>query len=268
MKLSGYIVAIMLAMSSYVMGATVHLQVVTDKATYFPGQTVHWTIQAWASSGDNQGVALLSVHLNDNTNEILLPPLNAATEFTDTEYGTSENFTIVGFGTQAATAPRLRDITVLQFPASRLLNVGNDNTPHVYCKGSYVVTNLGNHSLTPVLNAANYWPDGVGNAVAFEANTITSAAFDVVPEPLFCGDANTVYLDADIAMPQDCYVNFLDFAVFASEWLNVGCTGPSWCQGADIDEDTAVDDFDLELFVEDWLACTDPANAACDIFWK
>ena len=47
-----------------------------------------------------------------------------------------------------------------------------------------------------------------------------------------CGDEGTVYLAADIN--KDCKVDFTDFAAFANQWLS----------------------------------CTDPSRAECDVFWK
>jgi len=48
-------------------------------------------------------------------------------------------------------------------------------------------------------------------------------------------------------------VNFVDFAIFASQWDANGCNDPNWCEGADIDRDGDVDHNDLGLFVEYWL---------------
>lgn len=57
-----------------------------------------------------------------------------------------------------------------------------------------------------------------------------------------CGDSGTYYLDADLN--QDCYVNFLDVAQFALNWI---------------------DDFSgLGTISEEWLQCTHPANPNCD----
>ncbi|MHC4084079.1 MAG: hypothetical protein ACYSWZ_06070 [Planctomycetota bacterium] len=48
-------------------------------------------------------------------------------------------------------------------------------------------------------------------------------------------------------------VDFLDFAISASQRDNTGCGDPNWCAGADIDRDGDVDNKDLGLFVEYWL---------------
>lgn len=87
------------------------------------------------------------------------------------------------------------------------------------------------------------------------------------PQPDFCGDDGTVYLGSDMAQPRDCYVSNLDFTVMADQWMETTCADPAWCNGADLDESGMVDDGDLILFAEEWLACTDPQEEDCDIFW-
>ena len=48
-------------------------------------------------------------------------------------------------------------------------------------------------------------------------------------------------------------VNFVDYAVFSSQWSNSNCNDPDWCAGADLDRDGDIDHNDLSLFVEYWL---------------
>ena len=48
-------------------------------------------------------------------------------------------------------------------------------------------------------------------------------------------------------------VNFIDFAIFASQWDANDCNDPNWCEGADLDRNGDVDYNDLGLFVEYWL---------------
>jgi hypothetical protein len=63
--------------------------------------------------------------------------------------------------------------------------------------------------------------------------------FNIIPCPL------VVNLD------NDCDVDFIDYAMFASEWLNFDCGA---CNGADLNSDGTVDLFDLKIFAENWLA--------------
>ena len=51
-------------------------------------------------------------------------------------------------------------------------------------------------------------------------------------------------------------VDFADFAIFASQWLEAGCVDPNWCEGNDLDTDGTVDSNDLALFAEYWLERT------------
>jgi len=48
-------------------------------------------------------------------------------------------------------------------------------------------------------------------------------------------------------------VNFIDFAVLASQWGRENCSPPSNCQGADLDQSGIVDFRDLEIFAQHWL---------------
>lgn len=86
------------------------------------------------------------------------------------------------------------------------------------------------------------------------------------PEPNYCGDLGTVSLDGDVSA--NCYVDLTDYTLFALEWQKTDCNEPGWCNGADIDHTKDVGYPDLELFVEQWLWCTDPVDANCDVYWK
>ncbi len=87
-----------------------------------------------------------------------------------------------------------------------------------------------------------------------------------LPEPNYCGDLGTVFLDADLF--GDCYVGLTDYAVFSLEWKEIDCNAPGWCNGTDIDHNDVVGHSDLELFVNQWLWCTDPLDPNCDVYWK
>ncbi len=51
----------------------------------------------------------------------------------------------------------------------------------------------------------------------------------------------------------DDWVDFADFAVFASYWLNTDCHAPDWCLGTDFEPDGDVDWADLAEFTSHWL---------------
>ena len=52
---------------------------------------------------------------------------------------------------------------------------------------------------------------------------VAPVVVDINDNEAFCGDENTTYLPADIN--RDCYVNLVDFALIAHDWL--ACTDPS-----------------------------------------
>jgi hypothetical protein len=53
----------------------------------------------------------------------------------------------------------------------------------------------------------------------------------------------------------DCKVDFVDFALFANQWLRRDCGSENkFCNGADLLPDTTVDLFDLIIVAQNWLA--------------
>lgn len=63
-------------------------------------------------------------------------------------------------------------------------------------------------------------------------------------------------LQADTSI--DGTVNFEDFAILASRWLDEDCSYfDEWCEGADIDWSSEVDIEDLAFLAQQWLESTD-----------
>jgi hypothetical protein len=54
----------------------------------------------------------------------------------------------------------------------------------------------------------------------------------------------------------DTIVNFHDYAILASHWLQTNCQAPGWCEGTDLDISGNIDINDLMLFCEFWLEKT------------
>jgi cyclophilin family peptidyl-prolyl cis-trans isomerase len=53
----------------------------------------------------------------------------------------------------------------------------------------------------------------------------------------------------------DGKVNFADYQLFYSHWLDTDCNSQNnFCQGTDLNYDTFTDDADLEIFIDHWLA--------------
>jgi len=51
----------------------------------------------------------------------------------------------------------------------------------------------------------------------------------------------------------DAIVNFGDFAILASHWLEADCSTPGWCEGTDLNTSGNVDCNDLASFADYWL---------------
>ena len=73
--------------------------------------------------------------------------------------------------------------------------------------------------------------------------------------------APILYPDNDLALPlsiiwtaaEEKRENFVNFAVFATHWLESSCTSPDWCNGADFTRDGNVIFNDLLMFCDNWL---------------
>ena len=102
---------------------------------------------------------------------------------------------------------------------------------------------------------------------------VDNVQLDVL-HPVNCGDLGTPYYTGDYN--HDCIVNFKDMAFFAEYWMETisrtACTDPAECDypiiqtnsnpqlmylKADLDQNTSVDSYDLNDFVEQWLAATE-----------
>ena len=64
---------------------------------------------------------------------------------------------------------------------------------------------------------------------------------------------NHALTPAEIKDVSKTWVNFVDFAVFAPHWLDIGCSEPDWCDCADLTADGVVDLNDLRAFADNWL---------------
>lgn len=59
-------------------------------------------------------------------------------------------------------------------------------------------------------------------------------------------------------------VDFTDYAVFASHWMDADCNYPDWCEGIDLDYNGIVDFNDLTVFTSEWLWKKIPADIDFD----
>ncbi len=78
--------------------------------------------------------------------------------------------------------------------------------------------------------------------------------FNVSDEP---NDSFTFHHILSPDLNKDTKVDFSDYAILASHWLETDCSDPGWCQEADLDTNGNVDFYDLMLFCEYWLEKTE-----------
>ncbi|MHC4752340.1 MAG: FG-GAP repeat protein [Planctomycetota bacterium] len=53
----------------------------------------------------------------------------------------------------------------------------------------------------------------------------------------------------------DRFTDFMDFGLFAPQWLQSGCGPVDWCDGADFNRSGNVNLRDLAILIEEWLQC-------------
>ena len=226
------ITLVLFMFATFAMAADINVKVDIDKPNYRIGQTVNWTIKAWASSGDNRGVAALSVNLTESQEEGLNLPMMDGPDFLGTDYGTLEGFTTVV--NYVYPAYHITSMGVVQLGVTP--DIGNDGSEKVLSQGSYTVGVLGSHTLDAELEGALYYTAGLV-AVPFEnASNVVDAVFGV-------------YNRADINY--DGNVDIDDLAILSSEWL---ATGPALQADIEpVDGDGIVDLNDFALLAEEWL---------------
>jgi len=183
--------AAVLVLASTASAAIIHLRIDVDKPAYAPEDMVTWTVRAWASAGDNRGIALLGVDLTESAGEALNPALvdivqadPLIQQLHQGAYGHAQGFELAGAGTYDPDVPGvLSEVGVFQFPFDAVLDQGSDGQQHVFATGSYAASVLGTHQITPALTSTLYWADTLGTSHTFETTDLTSATFTVTPEP-------------------------------------------------------------------------------------
>jgi hypothetical protein len=76
-------------------------------------------------------------------------------------------------------------------------------------------------------------------------------------------DPNTADMLELTDLNGDSIINFEDFAMFSAFWMNQSCADPNWCLDSDFDASGAVDNNDLLIFCNYWLAeIADPCLVA------
>jgi hypothetical protein len=83
-----------------------------------------------------------------------------------------------------------------------------------------------------------------------------SAVASVVANEHVYGPATDTFAVQDCPLADlsgDCDVDFEDFSILGSQWLEKTCTEPDWCMGADMDKSQSVDSRDLLALTDEWL---------------
>ncbi len=222
--------------AAFASAAVFNVRVETDSLNYRIGQTINWTIKAWASTGDNAGIVSISLDLEETAGESLQLPQISGSEFTDTEYGIAEGFVINYQGALVNSNTKITNMIAAQ-SLPRTYNIGNDGTEYILCKGSYTVSQLGIHNLTLNILGAQYFVDtSTVQATDFESNEQYDASFGVFHRADINYDGN---VDND------------DLAILSSEWLATG--DGLQADIAPADGDGIVDMNDFALLAEEWL---------------
>ena len=94
------------------------------------------------------------------------------------------------------------------------------------------------------------------------AMTIAKAALEIAPDYARENwQAMVAYIQSFRHRPwpyecdliKDGYIDWVDVAAFAEQWLNENCQAANWCEGADLDRLGSVDLTDFILLVQHWL---------------
>ena len=223
----------LLVLTAIVTAAEINVTIETDKPNYRIGQTVNWTIKAWASAGDNRGVNTVSVKLTEDSGEALQLPLMDGVDFLGTDYSQADGFTTAPVYVSPSNA--LTSMVVYQIQI--VPDIGNDGSEKVLSQGNYLVGNLGTHTLDIELEGAFYWPTSTSLiAVPFETDNVSDIVFGV-------------YHRADINY--DGNVDSDDLAILSGQWLATGAGLQADIEPAD--GDGIVDMNDFALLAEEWL---------------
>ena len=92
--------------------------------------------------------------------------------------------------------------------------------------------------------------------IDYEANDVGDCNIGFYDYNISWSDPNYIlsfYHSPTRDLSSDGEVDFVDFAIFVSQWQANDCNDPNWCDGADLDRDNNVRFDDLGLFVEYWL---------------
>ena len=148
-ELGVFAIALLVLVAPLQAAPYLNLAVTTDAPTYQLNDTITWTLSAWASTGDNRGIALLGVDLLLDRPETFAPALNDGMQLLETYYSMLNGFSLHTFGTPtgAGGSAQLLDVSVLQFPEDGepgpFLFAGGGGGIHVFTQGMYPINDVG-----------------------------------------------------------------------------------------------------------------------------
>jgi glucuronoarabinoxylan endo-1,4-beta-xylanase len=147
-----------------------------------------------------------------------------------------------------------------------------------------VIINLAYNNINLTLDVNGFSPDSseiyrtsetehtayIGPYYEQDSLMLPARSITTIHSPVLSNCANVLAagygLTSDIY--HDCYVNFKDLKIITDYWLNINCTEPDNCEGADFEPtDGGVNLLDLSTFAKQWMWCNDPEGPDCKANW-
>ena len=94
----------------------------------------------------------------------------------------------------------------------------------------------------------------------YDSISVDDVVVHIEPFGHWCGEPGQIYRSADLS--RDCYVNLIDLAFLASEWMDYTESEQDYLTG-DINKDRSVDMKDLKILADEFLKCTDLRDLDC-----
>ena len=214
-------ILVLFAINSAGFALDLAINIETDKSVYYVGDEVKWSVSVTSNGNDHDGFRVIAFHLDDSQGEILNQAytcsINSQEEFVDSDFTVEKHFEVYTPGVLYDSSPRLRDIGVFQVDDDMNYRVGQDAGTYHVAKGSYVITQLGIHTLTlsPYGDGGfQYWDNyTIRNFISISTNPVK--VFNVLPPDM-------VELDGSGSLENpyiiDSLSDFYSFAVNDKYW--------------------------------------------------
>ncbi len=198
----------------------------------------------------------------------------------------------------------LDEVPVADLPTEPIIQYVDRTPPQLVVSADPNVLRPANGQMEPITATVSAWDSDPNMSVALssitsseldDANYVTGADFGTLDQSFSLrasssttdpngktyiityaatdSTGNVSYASVTVNVPgigspdlnKDKKVDLIDFSIFAEYWLGAGCTGPSWCSGADIDRSANVGIEDLAILMGHWL--DEFANEPAGIVW-